>query len=403
MSEFIEVQGGVAAPGGFKAGGLHCGIKKNGQPDLAIIYSERPTTSAGMFTRNLVKAAPVLYSQKVVRIGSARAVVINSGNANAVTGTQGKLDTETMAATAAESLGLSASEVAVASTGTIGQRLPIDSIIAGIKQLVPLLGPDGGTDAATAIMTTDTFPKTLALKVPLSKGEITLGGMAKGAGMICPDLATMLAFITTDANIETAFLTRALESAVENSFNMITVDGECSTNDTVLAIANGASDSASITEFSGDYYSFHSALEHLCMALAEMIVKDGEGATKMVRVHVINADDEENAKKIAKTIANSLLLKTALFGNDANWGRIIAAAGRAGVDIDPDLMDIYLGDMAMLRSGNPEKFDEAKARQIMGKKEIDITVNLHLGADSATVLTCDISHDYVKINADYRT
>jgi glutamate N-acetyltransferase/amino-acid N-acetyltransferase len=213
----------------------------------------------------------------------------------------------------------------------------------------------------------------------------------------------MLVFITTDADIETAFLTRALESAVQSTFNSITVDGDSSTNDTVLMMANGAADAAPITGFSGDYFLFHSALEYVCMKLAEMIVRDGEGATKLVRVHVDGADDAGNAKKIAKTVANSLLVKTAIFGNDPNWGRIIAAAGRAGVAMDPDLVDIYVGDLAMLKSGNPEKYDEAKAKEILKQKEIDIRINLHMGSESATVLTCDISYDYVKINADYHT
>jgi glutamate N-acetyltransferase/amino-acid N-acetyltransferase len=385
------------------AGGLHCGIKKDGTLDLAIIYSETPTTSAGVFTKNLVKAAPVLYTQKVVRVGAARAVVINSGNANAVTGTQGRLDTETMAAATARGLNLSANEVAVASTGVIGKRLPIETIIEGIDRLVPALSKDGGDGAAEAIMTTDTFPKTVAVEVPLSKGNIIIGGMAKGAGMICPDLATMLAFITTDAAVEGAFLSRALESAVQASFNSITVDGDSSTNDTILMMASGAADAAAITEFSGDYFLFHSALEYVCMKLAEMIVRDGEGATKLIRVHIEGADDSNHAQKIAKTVANSLLVKTAIFGNDPNWGRIIAAAGRAGVDMDPDLVDISMGDLILFKSGAPEAFDAAKAREILKQKEVDIRLNLHMGSESATVLTCDISYDYVKINAEYTT
>ena len=227
--------------------------------------------------------------------------------------------------------------------------------------------------------------------------------MAKGAGMICPNMATMLAFITTDVKIEPAFLSRALGAAVENSFNSITVDGDCSTNDTVLIMANGAADAAGISELSGDYYAFHLALEGVCAKLAEMIVRDGEGATTFVRIHVLDAIEKSDARKIAKKIANSLLVKTAIFGNDANWGRIIMAAGNAGVDINPDLIDIKFGEMSMLEAGAPQPFDEAKAKELLSRDEVDITVDLHLGMESATVLTCDISYDYVKINASYRT
>jgi len=403
VADITEAPGGVAAPAGFLAGGLHCGIKKNGKLDLAIVYSERAAAVAGMFTKNFVNAAPVLYSKKVVDTGSARAIVVNSGNANAVTGEQGRLDARTMAETTADSLGVEPHEVAVASTGTIGVNLPIDSIVEGIRKLTPSIGPDGGDDAAKAIMTTDTLPKSFAVRVPLSRGEITIGGMTKGVGMICPDMATMLAFITTDAKVDLAFLSRALEAAVETSFNSITIDGDCSTNDTVLLMANGAADAAPIDDLTEDYYVFHSALHHVCAKLAEMLVRDGEGATTLVRINVTGAIEKADAQKIAKTIANSLLVKTAIFGNDANWGRIIMAAGSAGVEITPDLIDIKIGDIAMLEAGSPQDFDEAKATEILSQKEVDITVDLHLGTESATVLTCDLSYDYVKINAEYRT
>ena len=403
MANWVEIQGGTAAPSGFMAGGLHCGIKKDGALDLAIVFSERPAAVAGVFTRNLVKSAAVLRSQELVERGVARAVVVNSGNANAVTGKQGKLDAETMAGTTGDSLGLSPDTVAVASTGVIGQVLPIGKIVAGIKKLAPAVSPDGGDEAARAIMTTDTFPKTMAIRVPLSTGEIVIGGMAKGAGMICPDLATMLAFITTDAEIEAPLLSRALKDAVECSFNSITVDGDSSTNDTVLAMANGAAGTPPIDESSGDYPAFRSALERICSGLAEMIVRDGEGATKLVRIIVTGAAREADARKIAKTIANSLLVKTAMFGSDANWGRIICAAGRAGVEIDPEIIDIRAGDIMLLRAGQPQDFDEGQAKQLLSEKDVTITVDLHSGSESATVLTCDLSYDYVKINASYRT
>ena len=403
MVDLVEVQGGVTAPSGFLAGALHCGVKKDGGLDLAIIFSERPAAAAGMFTRNLAKAAPVVYSKKVADSGLARAVVVNSGNANAVTGEQGALDARAMAETTAKSLGLEPREVAVASTGTIGVNLPIDSVVEGIKRLAPSLSADGGDDAAKAIMTTDTFSKSVAVKIPLSKGEIVIGGMTKGAGMICPDMATMLAFITTDAEVEPAFLSRALGAAVGPSFNSITVDGDCSTNDTVIAMANGAAGAAPINSLSADYYAFHTALQFVCMKLAEMIVRDGEGATKLIRIEVVGAITREDAHKTAKTIANSLLVKTAMFGNDANWGRIIMAVGSAGVEINPEIIDIFLCDIPMLKSGRPRQFDEEQAAEALAEKEVSVKVDLHMGSESATVLTCDLSYDYVKINASYRT
>ena len=403
MDNFTETNGGIAAPKGFLAGGHPCGIKKDGDFDLAIVYSEQAATVAATFSKNFVKAAPVHQSKKVVDGGTARAVVVNSGNANSVTGEQGERDAATMAKATAESLGVDPGEVAVSSTGTIGVPLPIDTIVAGIKKLAPVISTDGGDNAAKAIITTDTFTKSIAVKVPLSKGEITIGGMAKGSGMIAPNMATMLAFITTDAEVESAFLWRALTSAVEVSFNSITVDGDCSTNDIVLIMANGTAEATPINEFSDDYLAFHSALEHVCSKLAEMIVRDGEGATTLVRIHVLGAIEKEGARKIAKSIANSLLVKTAIFGNDANWGRIIMAAGNAGVEINPDIIDIRIGDITMLEDGSPQAFDEDEATELLSQKEVDITVDLHMGSESATVLTCDLSYDYVKINAEYRT
>jgi glutamate N-acetyltransferase/amino-acid N-acetyltransferase len=401
--QFTEIEGGVTAPAGFLAGGLHCGIKKDGQPDLAIIFSERSAAVAGVFTRNLVKAAPVLYNQHVLKHGSARAIVVNSGNANAVTGKQGKVDAEAMARTAERCLGLAPLEAAVASTGVIGQTLPIDKIMKGIEKLAPMVSRDGGEQAARAIMTTDTFPKKVAIRVPLSRGEIVIGGMAKGAGMICPDLATMLVFITTDANVERECLHHTLRAAVEPSFNSITVDGDSSTNDTVLVLANGASNTAVIDDLSVDCPTFRAALHYVCMRLAEMIVRDGEGATKLARVTVTGAQNAAAARQIAKTIANSLLVKTAIFGNDANWGRIICAAGRAGVEFDPGKVDILLGDLIVLKEGSPWRFDETRAKELLSRNEVEITLILNAGGETATVLTCDLSYDYVKINASYRT
>jgi len=403
VKKFEEIKGGVAAPKGFLAGGLHCGIKKDGAHDLAIVFSERPATVAATFSKNYVTAAPVHQSKRVVESGTARAIVANSGNANSVTGEQGERDAEAMAKTTAECLGIGPGEVAVASTGTIGVLLPMDTIEAGIKKLAPLISADGGNDAAKAIMTTDTFTKSVAVKVPLSRGEVIIGGMTKGSGMIAPNMATMLAFVTTDAKVESALLWHALTAAVELSFNSITVDGDCSTNDMLLIMANGAADAAPLDEFSDDYYAFQSALEYVCSKLAEMIVRDGEGATTFVRIHVLGAIEKEDARTIAKSIANSLLVKTAIFGNDANWGRIIMAAGNAGVEIKPDIIDIKIGDITMLEAGSPQPFDEDEATTLLSQKDVDIIVDLHMGSESATVMTCDLSYDYVRINAEYRT
>ncbi len=403
MKDYTEIKGGVTAAKGFLAGGLHCGLKQDGEPDLAIIYSERPASIAGVFSKNRVRSATVPLSQKVAERGKARAIVANSGNANSVTGEQGERDAKKMAEMTAESLGIASGEVAVASTGTIGVQMPMDIIAAGISRLASALDVDGGDDAARAIMTTDTCVKSAAVRVPLSRGEITVGGMTKGSGMICPNMATMLAFITTDAEVESAILQRALAGAVETSFNSITVDGDCSTNDMVLVMANSAAGAAPIGESSEDYDIFYAALECVCHKLAEMIVRDGEGATTLVRIHVLGAVAKSDAHKVGKEIANSLLVKTAIFGNDANWGRIIMAVGNAGVEIGPDAIDIKLGDIIMLRAGTPMEFDEARATEILSQKEVDITVDLHMGTESATVLTCDLSYDYVKINASYRT
>ncbi len=402
MSKFESIAGGVTAAAGFRAGGMHCGIKKNGAPDLAILVSDTPANVAGVVTRNLVKSAAVLHTQRVLHNGILRAVVMNSGNANAATGQQGMRDAETMARTVAQILGAAPEEVAVASTGTIGVMLPMEKITKGIKKLSGALHQEGGDEAARAIMTTDTFPKSVALKVRLSAGEIIIGGMAKGAGMICPDMATMLAFVTTDAKVEPSLLTRALKEAVDGSFNSITVDGDGSTNDTLLLAANGAS-GVSINTISNDYHIFCSALENVCSQLARMLIQDGEGATKLVEITVSGARRKPDAKKIAMTIANSLLVKTAIFGSDANWGRIVAAAGRAGVDFEPERMEVRLSDLLMFRNGVPVNFDEARAKQLLSEKEIPIVVDLHQGKESATVLTCDLSFDYIKINASYRS
>jgi glutamate N-acetyltransferase/amino-acid N-acetyltransferase len=382
---------------------MHCGIKKNGAPDLAMIFSEKPAHVAGVLTRNLFKSAAVQYTRRVLDGGILRAVVINSGNANAATGEQGRRDAEAMARTTAECLGVAPEQVAVASTGVIGVLMPIDRIEKGIRKLSGSLHSAGGDAAAQAIMTTDTFAKSVAIKAPLSSGEITIAGMTKGAGMIAPDMATMLAFVTTDAAIEASLLLKMLREIADATFNSVTVDGDNSTNDTLLAIANGASGTPSIVEGSEDFRIFQAALEHVCAELSRMIARDGEGATKLVEIHVRGAKQKADASKMGKTIANSLLVKTAIFGCDANWGRIMAAAGRSGVALVPEKMEIRLGDLSLFKDGSPIPFDEEQAKRILSQKDVRITVDLHVGVESATVLTCDLSYDYVKINASYRT
>jgi glutamate N-acetyltransferase/amino-acid N-acetyltransferase len=403
VENFELIPGGVTAANGFLAGGIPCGIKKTGALDLAVVFSEKPAAAAAVFTRNLVKAAPVTYTREVLQNGVLQAVVINSGNANAVTGERGYADAVAMARMTAEFLHVKPQHVAVASTGTIGVSLPIDKIADGIKTLSGSLSRGGGDVAARAIMTTDTVPKSIAIRVPLSSGTIIIGSMAKGAGMICPDMATLLAFVTTDAAVEARLLSQALHEAVDTTFNSITVDGDSSTNDTVLVLANGASGTAPIEADSEDYDRFQVALEHVCGQMARMLVRDGEGATKLVEVRVAGAKQKEDARTIAKTIANSLLVKTAIFGCDANWGRIMAAAGRAGVEFDPRRVEIRLGDLVMLKQGAPVAFDENRAKEVLGKDEVRIVMDLHEGGKSAIFLTCDLSYDYVRINASYRT
>lgn len=399
-------------PKGFKAGGIHSGIKKkNNVKDLAIFISEFPTSAAAMFTENLVKAAPVLVSQSHMKktVNRARAIVANSGNANACTGFRGTKDAEGMCSAVAAKLGLPANEVLVASTGVIGQYLPIDKIKKGISSAASALGSDAQSfqAAAQAIMTTDTFVKTAQRTVSFGKKTVTIWGCAKGSGMIHPVLAvphaTMLSFILTDAAISPEILERALHHAVEYSFNCVTVDGDTSTNDTVIALANGAAENPKILNQDRQYHLFTEALSELCLELAKMVAKDGEGATCLVEIDVRNASDEHAARKVASTIATSPLVKTAIFGRDANWGRIIGAAGRAGVPIRPELVDITIGGMPVCRKGLAVNFNESRAKKLLSQKEVKIVVDLHLGRSSASYYTCDFSFDYIKINASYRS
>lgn len=409
MGIWQVVDGGVTAPQGFQAAGVSAGIKKNGKRDLALIYAEKPCSAAGVFTQNLVKAAPVLLDMEHLEKtqGRAQAIVVNSGNANACTGAQGRQDALTMAELAAAKLGLAPEEVLVASTGVIGQPLPMEKVKQGIELAVAALSKAGGREAVEAIMTTDTKPKEIAVSFSLQGREVTLGAMAKGAGMIHPDMATMLCFITTDAAVAPEALHRALQRAVDATFNMLTVDGDTSTNDSVLVLANGLAGNEELNEGSDGYEDFVEALTYVCRDLARKIAADGEGATKLLEVVVKNAPSLQDARLVAKAVASSNLVKTALFGEDANWGRVLCAAGYSGARFDPEKVDIYLqsraGRIQTAARGAGLPFDEEAAARILKEQEITFVLDLQAGDAEATAYSCDFSYDYVRINADYRT
>jgi glutamate N-acetyltransferase/amino-acid N-acetyltransferase len=401
---FSECPGGVTAPAGFTAAGIHCGVKKV-KKDLALLCSEAPATGAAVFTVSKVQAAPVLVSKRHLGLSSTfRAIVVNSGNANACTGERGLNDAYAMAKATATALGISQEEVFVSSTGVIGQYLPLERVIAGIPDAAGLLGSGGHGDAAEAIMTTDTFAKEAAVWVKVGGIECTIGGMAKGSGMIAPNMATMLGFVTTDAAISTPLLQRMLKKATDRSFNRISVDGDTSTNDMVVMLANGRSGMVVMNdEFDARYAEFYEALEYLLVRLAKMIVVDGEGATKFVEIVVKGAASEEVADRAARAVANSSLVKTALHGEDANWGRILAAVGYSGIEFDPESTEISIGEVPVLRKHYVINFSEEEAKKALSRKEICITIDLHQGQSSAAFWTCDLSKDYVAINANYRT
>lgn len=400
-------QGGITSPLGFVATGIACGIKKNGKKDLALLYSPEATQGAGVFTTNKVKAAPVLVSQENLKLGKIQGIVINSGNANACTGDQGIKDARQMAKWAAQALGIKAEQVLVSSTGVIGFPLPMEKVQDGISLAAKDLSQSGGTKAAEAIMTTDTYSKELALSLEIEGKTVTIGGMAKGSGMIHPNMATMLGFITTDAAIEPGLLNSMLKKAVDKSFNMITVDGDTSTNDMVIMLANGQAGNSPLTKDSVQTEIFQQALDYLTIVLAKQVVGDGEGASKIVEITVKGALSESDAKKAAMAVATSSLVKTAIFGEDANWGRVICAVGYSGAEIEPDKIDIFLasskGEEQMAKNGGGLVFDEAKAKTILEEKEIYLTIDLQIGDKETKVWTCDLSYDYIKINADYRS
>ena len=395
-------KGSITSVSGIKATGIHSGLKRK-RKDLALIFSDYPCTVAGTFTLNKVQAAPLQISKKIIKTGNkVKAILINSGNANACTGEQGIADAKQSQKYCAEKLNLSPEEVIVSSTGVIGEHLPMDILLSGIDSIIPKLSCSGGYEAAKAIMTTDLVPKSLALKIKLSGGEITIGGIAKGSGMIMPNMATMLAFIATDAQIDRELLQKILSKTVDNSFNKISVDGDTSTNDMVVILANGAS-KVRIKKGTPDELIFTKALQALTIDFAKAIVKDGEGATKLITLNVIGGKTKKDVNKIAKAIVNSPLVKTAIYGNDANWGRIIAAAGRSGADFNPDKVEIKFNDMTILTTNYVHNFDENKASEILSKPELTITVDLKDGQAKTTWWTCDFSENYIKINALYRT
>ena len=392
-------------PRGFKAAGTACGIKAAaGAKDLALIYSETPAHVAGLFTKNRVKAAPVLATRQRVRRGICRALIVNSGNANACTGERGLRDAVSMAQMTANALRIPHQQALVASTGVIGHPLPMKRIEDGIPSLVARLSPNGFADAAEAIMTTDTRPKIITERVPIDGDEITILGIAKGAGMIHPQLATMLAFIMTDAPIEAKELSLLLREGVRSTFNRVTIDGDTSTNDMVLLLANGAANTRPFHPDESRWRPFQEALFAVMDHLARSIVRDGEGRTKVVEICIQGAKSVREAEKVAFKIAHSPLVKTAFFGQDPNWGRIMAAMGTAGVTFDPQKVSILFDDVMVVKNGiaAPEA-DEGKQRQVLQQEEFKVTIDLHTGNAQASVLTTDLSYDYIKINASYHT
>lgn len=387
---------------GFVAGAVVAGLKKQGKKDLGIIFSEVPACAAGVFTTNRVQAAPVLLDKKRIRSGRCQAIVANSGNANACTGKQGIEDAEAVAGAAAAALGIPEDLVLVASTGVIGQPLNVSAIRGAMPKLASQLTPTGLHDIAQAIMTTDTFPKTVSKEGRVGDKSFTVAAVAKGAGMILPDMATMLCFVCTDIGAVPGLLVQALKDAVATSFNTITVDGDTSTNDTVLLLANGLS-GLNLKEATCAT-AFQKILNEVLLTLALQIVRDGEGATKLVSIRVKGASSKPDAATVAYTVANSPLVKTALFAEDANWGRIMAAVGRAGVPINPDTIDIYFDDVCMVKNGQGcGQQAETAATTVLKTDRFTITIDLKLDSEGATVHTCDLSTDYVRINADYRS
>lgn len=402
------IDGGVTAPKGFLASGIYCGIKQGSvKKDLALIYSEVPAKASGMFTKNKVKGAPIYICKDHLSNKKAQAIIINSGNANTCTGDDGLSKAKKMTALQAKALNLKADDVLVASTGVIGVPLNIDAIKDGIPLLTEKLSKSGNQDAASAIMTTDTFMKELAAEFYIGDTKVTLGTMAKGSGMIEPNMGTMLSFITTDISISPQLLDEALKSTVTITYNRVSVDGDTSTNDSIFILANGQANNPTITEKDENYYTFVNVLKEINTIMAKNIAKDGEGATKLLECQVIGAATEKDAVLFGKSVINSSLVKTAMFGSDANWGRILCALGYANVDFDPEKVDVSFescaGEIEVCKNGSSVAFDEDKAKKVLDQKEIIIKINLSQGESTAYVWGCDLSYEYVKINGDYRS
>lgn len=401
------IEGGVTAAQGFVAGGIHCGVRKNkSKPDLAMIYSEKPCAAAAVYTQNLVKGAPILVTQKNIADGAAKAVICNSGNANTCNA-DGEEKAQAMCDLTAQALSIDPQDVVVASTGVIGQVLPIEPIQAGIPELVKALSADGSHAAATAIMTTDTIAKEAAAEVEIGGKTVKVGGISKGSGMIHPNMATMLCFVTTDCAISPAMLDKAIHQVTEKTFNMISVDGDTSTNDTFAILANGAAGNPEITAPGPDYDAFAQALEAVCRQLSKLMAGDGEGATKLLICRVDGAADLSMARTVSKSVICSTLFKAAMFGADANWGRVLCAIGYSGAAVDVNKIDVSFrsakGQVDVCQDGAGIPFSEEEASQVLSEHEIEILVHLHLGEASAEAYGCDLTYDYVKINGDYRT
>lgn len=407
----VKIDGGVTSPKGFKAAGLRAGIKAGKtNKDMAMIYSECPAATAGTFTRNIVKAAPVLWDKNLVENEKiAQAVVINSGIANACTGDEGYENSKKTAEIAGKVLGVNPAQVLVASTGVIGFTLPMDVIEKGVNELAKVIGStrEDSIAAAEAILTTDTHKKEIAYEVEIAGTKVTLGAMCKGSGMIHPNMGTMLGFITTDVDIDQALLNKALKSCIDDTFNMVSVDGDTSTNDTVLILANGMAGNKKIEAEDADYETFKAALLEINTYLAKQIAQDGEGATRLFQVDVVNAQDTAQAKVLAKSIITSNLTKCAIYGKDANWGRILCAMGYSGAQFDPYKVDITVssenGSIKLVENGKATAFDEELATSILSPEVVIATADIKMGDAKATAWGCDLTYDYVKINADYRS
>jgi len=400
--EFVS-QGSVTSPEGFHAGATYAGIKKKAKDslDLGILFSEAPCVATALFTTNRIKAAPVVLSQEQLREGRAVAVVVNSGCANACTGEKGVRDAAKMAELVAEGIGITPEDVLVASTGVIGQRLPMKRIEANIDQII--LSKDGGHELAKAIMTTDTVPKETAVAVRIGDSEFIVGGVAKGSGMVHPDLATLLCFLTTDAAVDIDFLKLALGKAVDVSFNIVSIDGDTSPNDMVLVMANGLAQNEVITSNSDQAIAFQQGLDRVCIYLAKSIAGDGEGASKLIEVTVSGAPSVAEARLAARTVVSSPLVKAAVHGSDPNWGRIMVAVGRSGVEVVESKIDLYIGDIPVVKAGSPLPFSKRRVAEALSGSEVVISLQLNLGTATATAWGCDLSEEYVTINSQYMT